>query len=129
MINSVIRSGVFPDVFKTTRIIPVSKPGKPLDDIDSFRPINNLCTLEKILEAWISKCLVEWLDSNNIISGSHHGGRQGYSTLTAIANIQNSIDQNLFSFPFNVLLTTDLSAAFDTIDHEILLRKMDHYRI
>ena len=129
MINSVIRSGIFPDIFKTTRIIPVSKPGKPLDDIDSYRPINNLCTLEKIIEAWISKCLVEWTNANGIISGFQHGGRQGYSTLTAIANIQNSIDENLYSHQFNVLFTTDLSAAFDTIDHEILLRKMEHYGI
>ena len=129
IINSVIRSGVFPDIFKTTCIIPVSKPGKPLDDIDSYRPINNLCTLEKIIEAWISTCLIDWSNTNNIISGFHHGGRQGYSTLAAIASIQNTIDEHLFSHPFNVLFTTDLSAAFDTIDHQILLRKMEHYGI
>ena len=50
IIKSVIRTGHFPQIFKTMQIIPVYKAGKPLNDIDSFRPINNLCTLDKIIE-------------------------------------------------------------------------------
>ena len=61
----------------------------------------------KLIEAWISKCLIEWTNANNIIGNFHHGGRQGYSTLTAILNIQNAIDYNLFYNQFNVLFTTD----------------------
>ena len=91
MINCVVRTSVFPTIFKTTRIIPVSKPGKPVDLIDSYRPINNLPTLEKLLEQWIKVCFVEWLDEVNAISGDHHGGRRGYSTLTAITTIQQQI--------------------------------------
>merc|ERR1711954_590637 len=53
MINCVVHTGKFPKIFKTTRIILVSKPGKSIDDIDSFRPINNLPCLVKILEEWI----------------------------------------------------------------------------
>ena len=45
MINCVMRTAKFPKIFKTTKIIPVSKPGKPTDDIDSFRPLNNLSSL------------------------------------------------------------------------------------
>ena len=129
MINSVIRTSVFPTIFKTTRIIPVSKPGKPPDSIDSYRPINNLPTLEKLLEQWIKICLVDWLEEFNVISGDHHGGRQGYSTLTAITKIKQQINSNLQNNYFNILITTDLSAAFDTVDHVTLLRKMDHHGI
>ena len=129
MINCVIRTSVFPSIFKQTRIIPVSKPGKPADCIDSYRPINNLPTLEKILQQWIKICLVDWLEETNTISGDHHGGRRGYSTLTAITKIKQQINSNLQNKSYNILLTTDLSAAFDTIDHMTLMRKMDHHGI
>ena len=129
MINTVIHTSTFPDIFKTTRIIPVSKPGKPTDSIDSFRPINNLPTLEKLLEQWIKRSLVDWLKGENIISGDHHGGRQGFSTLTAISSIQQQINKNLQNKNYNILLTTDIKAGFDCVDHVTLLRKMDHHGI
>ena len=122
MINCVMGTSVFPTIFKTTRIIPVSKPGKPADDIDSFRPINNMGCLEKILEEWIKTLLVDWLNAEDIISMHHHGGRQGFSTLTAKTNIDKNINLNLNDKNYNVALTTDLSAAFDTIEHMTLLR-------
>ena len=129
LINCVISCKTFPTIFKTTRIIPVSKPGKPTDSINSFRPINNLPALEKLLEEWIKRCFVDWMESVGVVSGDHHGGRPGYSTLTAISNIKQQINNNLQNKNYNILLTTDLSAAFDTIDHLTLLRKMDHHGV
>ena len=58
-----------------------------------------------------------------------HGCRQGYSILTAIANLQNQINNNLSAKSSNILLTTDLKAAFETDDHVTLLRKMEHYGV
>ena len=129
MINCVVRTATFPEIFKLTRIIPVSKPGKPTDNIDSFRPLNNLSALEKLVEQWIKKCFVGWLEGGNIISGDHHGERQGYSTLTAMTQIKQQISKNIQSKNYNILLTTGLSAAFDTIDHMTFLRKVEHYGV
>ena len=50
LINQIIDTGIYPKNFKLSRISPIVKPDKPSDDIDSFRPINNLITLEKIVE-------------------------------------------------------------------------------
>ena len=111
MINWVVRSGEFPHIFKLTRIVPISTPGKPLDQIDSHRQINNLCTLEKIIEAWINQYIIEWSEEVNLFSENHHGGKKGYSTFSAVTNIQNTIYENINGKHFNILLWTDLSAV------------------
>ena len=123
MINCVMRTSTFPSIFKITRIIPVSKPGKPTDDIDSFRPINNLSSLEKLTEEWIRRIFVDWIEAEDVISMHHHGGRQGFSTTTAKASIDINTNKNLKDKKINITLTTDLCAALDTIDHMTLLKK------
>ena len=50
MINTIVRTSIFPQCFKVTKIIPILKSGKPADHIDSYRPIKCLPTLEKLLE-------------------------------------------------------------------------------
>ena len=59
MINTILRTSTFPQCFKITKIIPILKPGKPAELIDSYRPINCLPTLEKLLEGWILQALNE----------------------------------------------------------------------
>ena len=64
-----------------------------------------------------------FLDSHKIISKFHHGGRKGHSTTTALAMIQNFLYNNKEQDNITLTLLTDLSAAYDTIDHEILIKK------
>ena len=82
-INSSIRQEIFPDILKITRILPILKPEKNKFDLNSYRPISNLHSMEKIYEEHISKHLKEYLESNEILSEGHHGGRVDHSTLTA----------------------------------------------
>ena len=74
MTNSILRTSTFPEIFKIWRILPISKPDKPVNLIDSYRPIKNLPCLEKILEEYILTHLNKYLTENEIIHENHHHG-------------------------------------------------------
>ena len=64
-----------------------------------------------------------------MISREHHGGKRRFSRLTTITNITKQINSHLQIKNDNILLSTDLGAAFDTLDHVTLLKKIDHHDI
>ena len=94
-INATIREGIFPTCLKITRILPISKPGLPVTEMSSFRPISNLHFFEKCLEEHIKRHLKFHLDSNNIIMKEHHGGIARRSTLTAKSLLDYRIGEGL----------------------------------
>ena len=98
-------------------ITPIKKPDKPDDEIDSYRPINNLATLEKIIEQHIKQHLETYLFTNNIIINNHHGSRKYHGTNTVITHITNEINKAYENNYITATVATDLSAAFNTIDN------------
>ena len=129
LINCCIQSKTVPKIFKISRILPLSKPLKPDFLLSSYRPINNLPCLEKLLEHHVIHHLNIFLSSNNIINHNHHGGRKGYSTTTALTQIYHTLNVEFEQNNIGVTLTTDMSSAFDTIDNFLLLLKLEHYGI
>ena len=121
--NSIINKSHYPFLFKISKILPQIKPGKDPINPDSFRPINNLPTLEKLFESYIIELFIEFLTANHIFDKNHHGGMKFHSPKTAMAAIQISLSSNLDK---NAILSTDLSAAYDTVDHLILLKKLEN---
>ena len=120
LINSIIRTGIFPDCLKVSKVIPILKPSKPSNNTESFRPVNCLLAIEKLGEGWIKSNLTNYFETNKLFNDHHHGGRKGYSTVTAKAVIDNNLHTNLEQNTISGVLSCDLSSCFETIDHKIL---------
>ena len=126
-INMMIRKEVFPKVLKISRITPIMKPKKNPMMAESYRPISNLQTFEKVAEEVLKKRIVDYLETNNIIREEHHGGRKNHSTATAKAVLEDAAAKNLDQNKLGILISTNLTSAFDTVDKKILIEKMKYY--
>jgi retron-type reverse transcriptase len=108
-------------------VVPVYK-GKNLDEsqFTNYRPNSLLSIVGKILERLMHDQLIEFLNSCSILSASQHGFRRGHCTSHAIMefvnNLAESVDKN--EVPYGVFC--DQSKAFDTINHQNILRKFQH---
>ena len=85
--NHIIETGIYPECLKTSRIIPIEKPGKDKDQLDSYRPINNMHPVDKILESIIKDQLEEFINLQNLIPEKMHGCRKHHNVITAKLDI------------------------------------------
>ena len=122
IVNMSLRTGVFPQPLKTAVIKPLIKK-KNLDTslMNNYRPISNLPFLSKIIEKAV------YHQMNKCFDVFQSGFRQHHSTETALLKVLNDIHLNTDSGKSSVLVLLDLSAAFDTVDHNILLDRFANW--
>ena len=97
--------------------------------LDNYRPISLLPCMSKVFEKIAFKQLYDYFTSNNLLYSSQYGFRSLYSTELASAEMIDRIHKHLDSGKIPISIFLDLSKAFDTLDHNILLQKLKHYGI
>ena len=115
--------GAVPQQLKMAKVIPVFKSGQK-SSMDNYRPISLLSCFSKIIEKIVCTRLTCFLDVNNLISNSQYGFRKKHSTLHPLIHFQNFISSALDRKEHAVAIFCDLRKAFDTVDHKILLSKL-----
>ena len=102
----------------------MKKPGLDAADASSYRPISNLSVVSKLLERLIVRQLMDYLSDNDLLPPLQSGFRAGHSTETAVLRVLSDILQAVDRGDVAALVLLDLSAAFDTVDHDILLQRL-----
>ena len=124
-LNSFMESGTFPSILKIGKVTPVFKKGDP-ELFDNYRPISILPIFGKVFEKIINCRLYSFFTFQMVMYDKQFGFRANHSTAHAVNYSINHILQNLEDKNYVIGIFIDLSKAFDTIDHQKLLIKLEH---
>ena len=128
IINNSISTGIFPSQFKQAIVRPLlQKNDLDPEILKNYRPVSNLNFISKIAEKMIMQRLDEHLTQHSLHDPLQFAYRKDHSTETAITKIHHDIITSLDEGRCKVLASLDLSAAFDTADHDILLHRLCTY--
>ena len=105
----------------------LKKPSLDKENLSNYMPISNLNFISKLLERVVAKRLHEHLSTNSLYLPLQSAYRKFHSTETALLAVQNDIISAMDQGKVTALILLDLSAAFDTVDHTILLHRLEHW--
>lgn len=123
--NNSIQSGIVPNQLKVAKVLPLFKSGEK-SEFSNYRPISLLPIFSKILEKIISKRLTNFLEKHHLLAEQQFGFRNNRSTEQANISLSHSILENIDNGNYTVGVFIDLTKAFDTVPHDILLKKLNY---
>ena len=128
LINYSFVDAIFPSILKQALVIPIYKADDK-KDLSNYRPISVLNAFSKIYESIIKNRMMSHIDKHNIIFNHQYGFRKNHSTYMSIISLIDKITENLNNNDYTLALFLDFQKAFDSVNHNILLYKLEHYGI
>ena len=126
--NKSIEEGVFPDLLKVTKINPFHKNGSVLT-VSNYRPISLLPIFSKIFERLMYNRILSFINKHNLLTPNQFGFQLNKSTELAVNEITNNINNSFEKKESAFCIFLDFAKAFDTVNHDILINKLEYYGI
>ena len=126
IVNLSLSTQAFPFYWKNSKIIPLHKKEDQLNP-KNYRPVAIIPIFSKILERIVFNQMVEYLASNELIHPNHHAYRKHHNTTTALIQLYDVWLESLENGELGGVCFLDMSAAFDIVDHSLLLKKLELY--
>ena len=126
LINLSIKKHTFAEKWKPQLIFPLHKKGGKLD-VENYRPVSHLVEIGKMVEYAVYVQVVDHFTENDLFHGNHHGSLSGHSTATALIQVVDMWLEAAENTQLSATLLLDQSAAYDLVDHQILLEKLSVY--
>ena len=128
IVNLSTSSGNFPSVFKQATVTPLlKKPSSDTESLSNYRPISNLCFLSKLTERVVKDQISGHLFTDAMFNAFQSAYTKFHSTETTLLSVHDELIQAMDKQTVTGLALLDLSAAFDTIDHSILLHRLSNW--
>ena len=128
LVNAALSSGTFPSQLKSAIVMTLlMKLGSDVEVLKNYRPVSNLSFISKVIEKVVASRILDHMKENNLLDPMQSAYRSGHSTETALLRVHNDIVSAIDKGHSVFLILLDLSAAFDTVDYEILLSFLKDY--
>lgn len=128
LFNQCINSGIYPDVLKITKVIPIPKNGVS-KELNNLRPISLVPIISKIFETILKCQITSHLEKHNFFYNNQFGFRNNKSTNDAITHLINKIVDGQNKKDYVGVTFCDLQKAFDCVSHHVLLEKLKHFNL
>ena len=129
LFNRCVSVGEFPSSWKVASVVPVPKKGSDSSQPSNYRPISLLPIAGKIFEALLNKCIVDFLEGQNLLSDAQFGFRHSRSTGDLLSYVTEHVSRVLDRRGETRSVALDISKAFDRVWHKGLLHKLSSYGI
>ena len=125
MVNASLREGQLPSIQKHAVVTPLlKKSGLDIEELKNYRPVSNLTLVSKLVERAVASRLITYLNANGLMPPLQLAYQHHHSTETALLNLLSDVYGAIDCQQVVLLGLQDLSAAFDCVDHEILLSRL-----